>query len=56
MALPFVNNDGGRHGNSQVQRLMSYGLLRAAFRPGADVCVIRAVARHREVLLTQQAS
>jgi predicted transcriptional regulator len=35
---------------------MSYGLLRAAFRPGADVCVIRAVARQREVLLTQQAS
>ena len=39
-----------------LQRLMSYGLLRAAFRPGADVCVIRAVARQREVLLTQQAS
>lgn len=39
-----------------LQRLMSYGLLRAAFRPGAEVCVIRAVARQREVLLTQQAS
>jgi transposase len=39
-----------------LQRLMSYGLLRAAFRPGADVCVIRAVARQREVLLRQQAS
>ena len=39
-----------------LQRLMSYGLLRAAFRPGADVCVMRAVARQREVLLTQQAS
>lgn len=39
-----------------LQRLMSYGLLRAAFRPGADVCVIRAVARQREVLLTSQAS
>ena len=39
-----------------LQRLMSYGLLRAAFRPGADVCVIRAVARQRQVLLTQQAS
>jgi len=39
-----------------LQRLMSYGLLRAAFRPAADVCVIRAVARQREVLLTQQAS
>lgn len=39
-----------------LQKLMSYGLLRAAFRPDADVCVIRAVARQREVLLTQQAS
>jgi transposase len=39
-----------------LQKLMSYGLLRAAFRPDADVCVIRAVARQREVLLTSQAS
>ena len=39
-----------------LQKLMSYGLLRPAFRPGAEVCVIRAVARQREVLLTQQAS
>jgi transposase len=39
-----------------LQKLMSHGLLRAAFRPAADVCVIRAVARQREVLLTQQAS
>jgi len=39
-----------------LQRLMSYGLLRAAFRPSADVCVIRAVTRQREILLTQQAS
>lgn len=39
-----------------LQRLMSYGLLRAAFRPAADVCAIRAVARQRDVLLRQQAS
>jgi transposase len=39
-----------------LQKLMSYGLLRAAFRPAAEVCVIRAVARQREVLLTSQAS
>lgn len=39
-----------------LQKLMSHGLLRAAFRPAADVCVIRAVARQREVLLTEQAS
>jgi transposase len=39
-----------------LQKLMSYGLLRAAFRPTAEVCVVRAVARQREVLLTEQAS
>lgn len=39
-----------------LQKLMSYGLLRSAFRPTAEVCVIRAVARQREVLLTSQAS
>ncbi len=39
-----------------LEKLMSYGLLRAAFRPTAEVCVIRAVARQREVLLTEQAS
>jgi len=39
-----------------LQRLMSYGLLRAAFRPAAEVCAIRAVSRQREVLLNEQAS
>jgi transposase len=39
-----------------LQKLTSCGLLRAAFRPGVEVCVIRAVARQREVLLTEQAS
>lgn len=39
-----------------LQKLMSLGLLRAAWRPAAEVCVVRAVARSREVLLTQQAS
>lgn len=39
-----------------LQKLMSYGLLRAAFRPAAEVCVLRAVARQREVLLVEQAS
>lgn len=39
-----------------LQRLMSYGLLRAAFRPDGDICAIRAIARQREVLLRQQAS
>jgi transposase len=39
-----------------LQKLMSLGLLRAAWRPGDEVCVVRAVARQREVLLTEQGS
>ncbi len=39
-----------------LQKLMSYGLLRGAFRPAAEVCAIRAVSRQRDVLLAQQAS
>jgi transposase len=31
-----------------LQKLMSLGLLRAAWRPSAEVCVLRAVARQRE--------
>ncbi len=39
-----------------LQRLMSQGYLRAAFRPIDEVCVVRAVARQRDVLLAEQAS
>jgi transposase len=39
-----------------LQKLMSLGLLRAAWRPGDAVCVVRAVARQREVLLAEQGS
>jgi transposase len=39
-----------------LQKLMSLGFLRAAWRPHGDVRVVRAVARQREVLLTEQAS
>ena len=39
-----------------LQKLMSYGLLRAAFRPTAEVCVIRAVARQSEVLLAERST
>lgn len=39
-----------------LQKLMSHGLLRAAFRPAAEVRVMRAVARQREMLLSEQAS
>jgi len=38
-----------------LQKLMSLGLLRAAWRPSDEVCVVRAVVRQREVLLTEQA-
>jgi transposase len=39
-----------------LQKLMSLGFLRAAFRPTDEICVVRAVARQRDVLLTEQAS
>ena len=39
-----------------LQKLMSFGLLRGAFRPADEVCVVRAVVRNREVLLTEQAT
>ena len=39
-----------------LQKLMSLGFVRAAFRPGPEVCVVRAVARQRETLLAEQAS
>lgn len=39
-----------------LQKLMSLGLLRAAWRPSADVCVLRAVARQRETLIVEQGS
>ena len=39
-----------------LQKLMSLGLLRAAWRPAAEVCVVRAVARQREVLIAEQTS
>lgn len=39
-----------------LQKLTSLGLLRAAWRPSAEVRVLRAVSRQRETLLTAQAS
>ncbi|MEO7954367.1 MAG: IS110 family transposase [Polaromonas sp.] len=39
-----------------LQKLMSLGFLRAAFRPDGEVCVVRAVARQREVLIADQAT
>ena len=39
-----------------LQKLMSLGFLRAAWRPDGEVCVVRAVARQRDVLIVEQAS
>ncbi len=41
---------------SHLQKLMSLGLLRAAWRHDGEVCVVRAVARRREVLITDPAT
>src|SRR5438105_3757358 len=37
-----------------LQKLMSLGLLRGAFRPDSEVCVVRAVARQQKALITEQ--
>ncbi|HEV7508894.1 MAG TPA: IS110 family transposase [Thermoanaerobaculia bacterium] len=37
-----------------LQQLMSFGLLRGAFRPADNVCALRAVWRHRDMLLSYQ--
>lgn len=38
-----------------LQRLMSYGLLRGAYRPSDQVCVLRSLSRQRAQLLRSQA-
>jgi transposase len=38
-----------------LQRLHAYGLLAGAFRPDAQVCVLRSYLRHRQMLLTYAA-
>ena len=39
-----------------LQKRMSLGLLRATWRPDGEVCVVRAVARQRGVLIVEQAT
>jgi transposase len=39
-----------------IQQLHAYGLLRASFRPGAEIVALRAYLRHRERLLEYAAS
>ena len=54
-----VKNVSGRKSDvldcQWLQQLMSYGLLRGAFRPDDQVCVLRALARQRSTLLRTQA-
>ena len=38
-----------------LQQLMSYGLLRGGFRPPEEGCALRAIWRHRDMLLSYQA-
>jgi len=53
-----VKNVSGRKSDvldcQWLQQLMTYGLLRGAFRPTEDVCVLRALWRQREMLLRGQ--
>ena len=54
-----VKNVSGRKSDvldcQWLQQLMSFGLLRGAFRPQGDLCALRCVARQREMLLNYQA-
>jgi transposase len=54
-----VRNVSGRKSDvldcQWLQQLMSYGLLRGAFRPADEVCVLRSLSRQREMLLRSQA-
>jgi hypothetical protein len=54
-----VKNVSGRKSDvldcQWLQQLMSYGLLSGAFRPGDDICALRAVSRQRDMLLASQA-
>jgi transposase len=54
-----VQNVSGRKSDvldcQWLQQLMSYGLLSGAFRPGEDICVLRALSRQRDMLIECQA-
>ncbi len=54
-----VKNVSGRKSDvldcQWIQQLMSYGLLRGAFRPAEDICILRSLSRQRETLLRLQA-
>ena len=54
-----VKNVSGRKSDvldcQWLQQLMSYGLLRGAFRPADGVCALRSLSRQRAMLLRSQA-
>ena len=54
-----VKNVSGRKSDvldcQWLQQLMSYGLLRGAFRPADQVCALRSLWRQRQMLLRSQA-
>jgi transposase len=54
-----VKNVSGRKSDvldcQWLQQLMSFGLLRGAFRPADEVCVLRALTRQRAMILRSQA-
>lgn len=54
-----VKNVSGRKSDvldcQWLQQLMSYGLLTGAFRPQEEICVLRSVARQRDMLVQYQA-
>lgn len=54
-----VKNVSGRKSDvldcQWLQQLMSFGLLCGAFRPGEDICVLRALSRQRDMLIDCQA-
>ena len=53
-----VKNVSGRKSDvldcQWLQQLMSFGLLRGAFRPAEQVCALRALTRQRTMLLRSQ--
>jgi len=55
-----IKNVPGRKSDVQdcqwIQRLHSYGFLRASFRPEAEMVVLRAYLRHRGMLLEHRAA
>lgn len=55
-----LKNVPGRKSDVQdcqwIQRLHSYGLLTASFRPAADLCALRTYLRHRRMLVEYRAA